>query len=142
MSDSVLEYQILEKLEFNSPFNCILQKYNNESRVYFAPERNENLNLTTYLTDCFSVGVCLVFLDNYLVVSEEELAEKLTSVRQPYADIFADNKFAINTQTDIYSIANQLLSYEMKQRKSLKDLDTNCMQYSSSETSQISTRTC
>ena len=77
--------------QYFSPFNCIIQKYKRESLLYFAPERWEKTNPTTYKTDSFSVGICLILLDNYLVFSEEQLAEKFASFSKPYAEICADN---------------------------------------------------
>jgi len=54
-----------------------MKKHNRESPLYFAPERWENPELSTFFTDSFSVGLCIFFLDNYLVCSEEQLVGKL-----------------------------------------------------------------
>jgi len=60
---STLEAQLF-KHEYYSPVNCILQKHNRESPLYFAPERWENPELSTYLTDSFSVGLCIFLVGN------------------------------------------------------------------------------
>ena len=67
---SALESQVINR-EYYSPVNCILQKSNRESPLYFAPERWANIDLSTYLTDSFSVGLCIFLIDNYIVCSEE-----------------------------------------------------------------------
>jgi len=108
--------------QYFSPFNCIIQKYKRESLLYFAPERWEKTNPTTYKTDSFSVGICLILLDNYLVFSEEQLAEKFTSFSKPYADFCADNNIHVNKKTNIYKIANDMLSFSPNQRKTPMDL--------------------
>jgi len=76
---SALENQLLKR-KYNSPVNCILQRHNRESPLYFAPERWENPDLSTFFTDSYSVGLCIFLLGNYLVCSEEQLAQKLLSV--------------------------------------------------------------
>jgi len=84
-------------------------KHNRESPLYFAPERWENPELSTFFTDSFSVGLCIFLLDNYLVCSEEQLVRKLLEVPQGYADICLKMDSEINTKTDCYRIAKQLL---------------------------------
>jgi len=58
---SIVEDQLFKK-EYESTVNCILQRHNRESPLYFAPERWENPDLSTYLTDSFSVGLCIFLL--------------------------------------------------------------------------------
>jgi len=88
--------------------NCIIQRHKGESPLYYAPERWENPNLSTFFTDSFSVGLCIFLLDNYLVCSEEQLPQKLLSVPLGYDEISLDNP-TINTKGDFKTIANQLL---------------------------------
>jgi len=76
---SALEAQILKR-EYKSPVNCIIQKHDTESPLFFAPERWENPDLSTFFTDRYSVGLCIFLIDNYLVLSEEQIARKLISV--------------------------------------------------------------
>jgi len=68
--------------------NCILQKHNRESPLYFSLEKWENPDLSTYMTDSFSVGLCIFLLDNYSVCSEEQLVRKLFSVPRGSTAIF------------------------------------------------------
>jgi len=84
---STLESQLFFG-EYYSPVNCILQRHNREFPLYFAPERWENPGLSTFLTDSFSVGLCIFLLDNYLVCSEEQLAQKLFSVPRGSTEIY------------------------------------------------------
>jgi len=88
---SALENQLLEG-EYYSPVNCILQRRNRESPLYFAPEKWENPDLSTFFTDSYSVGLCIFLLGNYLVCSEEQLARKLMSVPLGSTDICLDIK--------------------------------------------------
>ena len=83
---STLENQLFE-LDYQSSVNCIFQSHNRESPLYFAPERWENPDLSTYLTDSFSVGLCIFLLENYLVCSEEQLAKKILSVPLKSTDV-------------------------------------------------------
>jgi len=83
---STLENQLL-KQEYYFPVNCILQRHDRESPLYFAPERWENPNFSTYLTDSFSIGLCIFLLDNYLVCSEEQLARMLFSAPRGSTEI-------------------------------------------------------
>jgi len=71
---------LLTESDYKSPVNCIMQKYNRESPLYFAPEKWENPDLSTFSTDCFSVGLCIFLLNNQLICSEEQLALKLLSI--------------------------------------------------------------
>jgi len=83
---STLESQLFQR-ENKSPVDCIFQRTNRESPLYFAPERWKNPDLSTYLTDSFSVGLCIFLLDNDLVCSEEQLARKLLSVPRGSTEI-------------------------------------------------------
>ena len=112
--------------QYFSPFNCIIQKYKRESLLYFAPERWEKTNPTTYKTDSFSVGICLILLDNYLVFSEEQLAGLITYFTQPYVELIFDNSNLINSQTGIFKIAKKFLLYLPENRKSFDSFMENC----------------
>jgi len=101
---STLENQLL-KQEYYSPVNCILQRHNRESPLYFAPERWGNPDLSTFFTDSYSVGLCIFLLDNYLVCSEEQLARKLLSVPLGFTEICLDMNPQINTKAYFKKIA-------------------------------------
>jgi len=75
--------------------------HNRESPLYFAPERWENLNLSTYETDCYSVGLCIFLLTNFLICSEEQLARKLISLPRGSADVCFDMNPKISSKLEI-----------------------------------------
>jgi len=77
--------------------------------LYFAPERWENPDLSTFFTDSFSVGLCIFLLGSYLVCSEEQLARKLVSVPQGKTEIFLEANPKINSKAVFNKIAKQLL---------------------------------
>jgi len=91
--------------------NCIIQRSFTESPLYFAPERWENPNLSTFFTDRYSVGLCIFLIDNYLVFSEEQIARKLISAHQGYAEIALDMNTQMSTITGVFRIAKQLLGF-------------------------------
>ena len=81
--------------------NCIVKKHDRESPLYFAPERWDNPDLSTYETDCYSVGLCIFLLGNFLVCSEEQLARKLISLPRGSADVCFDKNPKISSKTEI-----------------------------------------
>jgi len=60
--------------ELLPPYNCAIILSKLGSHPYYAPERWSNTwHLTTTKTDAYSLGLCLLVLDNYLTFSEETL---------------------------------------------------------------------
>ena len=59
--------------ELLPPFNCAIFLDKLGTYPYYAPERFNPLHPTTAKTDAYSLGLCLLVLDNYLTFSEETL---------------------------------------------------------------------
>ena len=62
--------------ELLPPYNCAIFLDKQGTFPYYAPERFNPLNPTTTKTDAYSLGLCLLVLDNYLTFSEETLVSK------------------------------------------------------------------
>jgi len=55
------------------PYNCAIILDKLGTYLYYAPERFNYPHPTTRKTDAYSLGVCLLLLDNYLTFSEGTL---------------------------------------------------------------------
>jgi len=62
--------------ELLPPVNCAIFLDKLGTFSYYAPERFNPLHPTTTKTDAYSLGLCLLVLDNYLNFSEETLFKK------------------------------------------------------------------
>ena len=62
--------------ELLPPYNCAIFLDKQGTFPYYAPERFNPLHPTTTKTDAYSLGLCLLVLDNYLTFSEETLIKK------------------------------------------------------------------
>ena len=70
------EYNENHDDELLPPYNCAIFLDKQGTFPYYAPERFNPLNPTTTKTDAYSLGLCLLVLDNYLTFSEETLVSK------------------------------------------------------------------
>ena len=52
--------------ELLPPYNCAVSLEEKGTIIYFAPEKWNIQRITTKKTDDFSLGLCLLILDNYL----------------------------------------------------------------------------
>jgi len=66
--------------ELLPPYNCAIFLDKLGTFPYYAPERFNPPNPTTTKTDVYSLGLCLLVLDNYLTFSEETLFKKHLSL--------------------------------------------------------------
>lgn len=80
--------------------------------MYFAPEKLENPKSTTLKSEIFSVGLCILLLENYLMFSEEQLAEKFVSFIDPHVDICSDKR--LSGKTDKGTICNSVAKYFLR----------------------------
>ena len=53
-------------LEMLPPYNCAASLKEKGTIIYYAPEQWNMPGITTKKTDAFSLGLCLLILDNYL----------------------------------------------------------------------------
>ena len=53
-------------LEILPPYNCAFSLEEKGTLIYFAPEQWFMPRIRTKKTDAFSLGLCLLILDNYL----------------------------------------------------------------------------
>ena len=59
--------------ELLPPYNCVVSLEEKGTYIYFAPEQWSMPRFTTKKTDAFSLGLCLLILDNYLNFKENDL---------------------------------------------------------------------
>jgi len=81
--------------ELLPPFNCAIFLDKLGSFPYYAPERFNPLHPTTTKTDAYSLGLCLLVLDNYLTFSEETLVLKHLTLIKSYFEPFLECKEVI-----------------------------------------------
>ena len=62
--------------ELLPPYNCAILLDKLGTFPYYAPERFNPLHPTTTKTDAYSLGLCLLVLDNYITFQEETLVKK------------------------------------------------------------------
>ena len=62
--------------ELLPPYNCAIFLDKLGTFPYYAPERFNPLHPTTTKTDTYSLGLCLLVLDNYLTFTEETLLKQ------------------------------------------------------------------
>ena len=74
--------------ELLPPCNCSIFLDKLGSFPYYAPERFNPLHPTTVKTDAYSLGLCLLVLDNYLTFQEETLIKNYFTLQLPYFDPF------------------------------------------------------
>ena len=102
------------------PYNCAASLEEKGTWIYFAPEKWNTPLITTKKTDAFSLGLCLLILDNYLNFTENDLTTKYSALINPYSYPFSDSeKGKIDRSSNIYGIANKLLAYSPNNRSSL-----------------------
>ena len=63
-------------LEVLPPYNCAVSLEEKGTMIYFAPEKWNMKCITTKKTDAFSLGLCLLILDNFLNFTEKDLSRK------------------------------------------------------------------
>ena len=76
--------------ELLPPYNCAISLNKLGTYCYYAPERFNTLHPTTKKTDAYSLGLCLLVLDNYLNFSEKELIFKQSVLLKPYSEPFIE----------------------------------------------------
>ena len=107
-------------LELLPPYNCAASLEEKGTWIYFAPEQWNIQRITTKKTDTFSLGLCLLILDNYLNFTENDLMRKFLDLINPYSHPFSDcEKGKIDRSSKIYDVANKLLAYSPYNRSSL-----------------------
>ena len=105
------------------PYNCAASLEEKGTTIYFAPEKWNIQCITTKKTDAFSLGLCLLILDNYLNFAENDLIRNYSSLRNPYFSPFSDcDKGKIDRTSNIYGIANKLLAYSPINRSSIYNI--------------------
>ena len=71
--------------ELLPPYNCAASLEEKGTLIYFAPEKWNTPFIRTKKTDVFSLGLCLLVLDNYLNFTENDLIKNYYALINPYS---------------------------------------------------------
>ena len=83
-------------LELLPPYSCLINSAKIGSEPFYAPERFLKKTQTTKQTDCFSVGLCVAILDNYMAFTESYLCSYYGQFMDKFVNPFQMCKEKIN----------------------------------------------